>query len=154
MTTAGFDGLVDALAARAFRRITSVLVTGGSGVLFEWNAEEMSPSTRHNTRSVTKTITAMLVGIAIDLGHIESVESRISDFVPMGRGVRNPDPRKDAITVEDFLTMSSLLECDDNNPYSSGNEERMYVTEDWTRFAVGLPVKGFPPWTQRPEESP
>ena len=148
------DALPAALQAGEFHEVTSVVVNQAGNTAFEWYADDFDASTLHNTRSTTKTVTGMLVGIAIAEGHIDSVQRRISEFVPMGEAVKNPDPRKDAITIEDFLTMSSLLECDDWNPYSSGNEERMYLTENWTAFVLDLPVKGFPPWATRPEDSP
>jgi CubicO group peptidase (beta-lactamase class C family) len=102
---------------------------------------------------VTKTITGMLVGIAVDRGVLDP-QARVLEFLADRPPVANPDERKDAITVEDLLTMSSLLECDDWNPFSRGNEERMYLVEDWIGFALDLPVRGFPSWAEHPEASP
>jgi CubicO group peptidase (beta-lactamase class C family) len=98
-------------------------------------------------------MTGMLVGIALDPGLL-ALDSKVLPFFPDKQPIQNPDPRKDAITVEDLLTMSSILECDDWNDFSRGNEERMYVVEDWLRFALDLPVKGCPSWANKPVDSP
>jgi CubicO group peptidase (beta-lactamase class C family) len=149
-----FASLTAALDRGLFRKVTSVLLVQGGSRVFEWYAAGMSPSTLHNTRSATKTVTGMLVGIAIEQGHLASASEPVSSVIPVGDTVSNPDPRKDAITVEDLLTMSSLLECDDFNAFSMGNEERMYLTESWSTFAMNLPIRGFAPWVTRPENSP
>src|SRR4051794_27411634 len=115
-----FSPLHEALEIGAYRKITSVVIMQNGSVVFEWYAVGTDAGTLHNTRSVTKTVTGLLVGIAIERGHIESVEATISSILPIGHAVANADPRKDAITVEDLLTMSSLLECDDFNSFSSG----------------------------------
>lgn len=125
----------------AFGAITSIAVNDDAQY-FEGDAE-----TLRNTRSVTKTVTGMLVGIAIARGELPGVETRILDVLD-DVDVGNPDRRKHEITVADFLTMTSLLECDDWNPFSAGNEERMYLVEDWLGFALGLPIRGFPSWAE------
>lgn len=143
------------VADNTFQRITSVVVAVDGKLVYEgyWNGADRE--TLHNTRSATKTVTSMLVGLAIDRGAISGVDAKVLDFFPERRHtIKNPDPRKSAITIADFLTMSSLLECNDDNEFSSGNEERMYVTEDWLGFVLDLPIKGFPGWETKPADSP
>ncbi len=124
-----------------FQKIGSVLVEQDGRLVYEhyFNGDA---KTLRDTRSATKSITAILTGIAIDEHRIAGVSAPVLAFFP-GRVIQNPDPRKSSMTLEDLLTMSSPLECDDWNDFSRGNEERMYTLEDWTGFALDLPVRGF-----------
>jgi len=138
-----------------FQRITSVVVAVDGKLVYEGYFNGAERETQHDIRSASKTVTSLLIGQAIARGAIRGVDAKVFDFFPERRSaVKNPDPRKLQVTIEDLLTMSSLLECDDNNEFSSGNEERMYVTEDWLGFFLDLPIKGFAPWVTKPKDSP
>ena len=155
----GLAAMDAAVRAGTFHKITSILIARHGRLVHEVYFDEASSEgggreSRRNTRSVTKTVTAMLVGAAVARGDIASVNAPVLPFVADHGPFDNPDPRKAAITVEDLLTMSSLLECDDDNSFSRGNEERMYLIEDWVKFAMDLPVRGFPDWIPKPADQP
>ena len=148
-----FDTIDAAVRNGDFGKITSFVVTRDGKLLheayFAGDAE-----TLRNTRSATKTVAALLVGAAIDRKLIADVRQPVMRWFGHYRPLQNTDPRKERITIEDFLTMSSLLECDDENSFSRGNEERMYLVEDWAKFAMDLPIKGFASWVTPPAKSP
>lgn len=141
------------IQADHFQQITSVVLAHKGKLVFEGYYNGSDPATLHNTRSATKTVTGMLIGCLIDDGKLPSEEVFAASYAPPSH-VQNPDKRKDSITLKDLLTMSSLLECDDWNSFSRGNEERMYLVEDWVQFYWDLPVKGFPAWATKPEDAP
>jgi len=143
MTSKGglLTAMDEAISSGEFGAVTSVLVALDGVPRHEFYAGGVSDATLHNTRSVTKTVAGALIGIAIGQGYIAGTGSPVLPYFPHRQPVANPDPRKDAITVADLLTMSAAWQCDDNEPTSPGNEELMYPGSDWVQFALDLPAR-------------
>lgn len=134
-----YAGVARAIAAGEAPKTTSVLVMRAGKIEHEAYFDGATAETLHDTRSVGKSVTALAVGLAIEKGLLRTdtrVFEELADLAPFA----NPGPLKEAITVEDLLTMSSALACDDNDANSPGNEENMYPLERWTRWAVDLPA--------------
>lgn len=102
---------------------------------------ERGGRTGPDLRSATKSVTALLVGIALERGNIPSLRSRVADLLPAYRELLQKDPRKAAITVEDLLTMRSGLDCDDWQAGSPGHEDTMYEQRDWLAFWARVPAR-------------
>ena len=102
---------------------------------------KFGPDVKHDERSVSKSITSLLVGIAIDRGWIKSVDQPVMPFFPQYADLRTPE--KDRITLRDLLTMSSGLAWDEFDvPYTSSDnsEIRMNESPDPYRYVLSQPV--------------
>lgn len=112
--------------------IHAMRVERGGVALAEWDT--VAPDSPADLRSVTKSITALLVGIAIDRGEIAGVDAPIAGYLPEYAGHFASEAGKARIRVRDLLSMRSGLDCDDWSPDSPGHEDRMYQHRDWIGF--------------------
>src|SRR5438477_9594789 len=99
-----------AIRAGDFKKIGSVVMARHGKLVYETYFDG-DASTLRDTRSATKSITNILVGIAIGQKKLSGADARVLALLPeRARKMQTPDPRKDKLTGEDFLTMSSPLQ--------------------------------------------
>ncbi|WP_417449292.1 serine hydrolase domain-containing protein [Kordiimonas sp.] len=133
------DELVRAIGKGIYPDITSVLIAKDGHVVEEYYFGSGGPQVLNDTRSVTKTLTGMAVGAAIYQGALEREGDAVFPFFGSPEKHNSMDRQKGAISVRDLLTMSSALDCDDNDSGSAGYEDKMHEQENWTDFVLGLP---------------
>ncbi|MES2299531.1 MAG: serine hydrolase [Pseudomonadota bacterium] len=117
-------------------KLASMLVLRhGKPVLEQyWNGYDQN--TLHDLRSATKSITALLTGIAIDQHMLAGVDEPISTYLAASYPGAPALRRK--ITIAHILMMRSGLACNDWDVSSPGNESTMYETGDWVGFVMNL----------------
>jgi CubicO group peptidase (beta-lactamase class C family) len=141
LSTDKLTAMERAIRAGDFPKLTSVVIARHGKLVYEGYFADTDRASLHDTRSVSKTLTGVLLGIAVEKGLLPGIDVPVTSFFPDKRPFANPDPRKEKITLEDLLTMSSALECNDWDDDSRGNEERMYVEKDWVKFALDIPIR-------------
>ena len=96
--------------------------------------------TIHDIRSAGKSVTSLLLGIAIDKGLVKSTEQSIFDFFPSPKFIRPDKDRHQDIKIKHLLAMSSGLSADDNDEDSPGSTVNWLTKDNWVNFAISLPM--------------
>ncbi|HJU16842.1 MAG TPA: serine hydrolase [Stellaceae bacterium] len=112
---------------------------------FGANPLAYNATTVHRLASVTKSVVAILVGIAFDRGWLKSLDAPVFSFFPQYADLRTPD--KNRITLRDLLTMTSGLAWPElavsyNNP--ANIVRRAAAALDPYRFVLAQPLAATP----------
>ncbi len=137
------DHGVDAAALEALHReldgtqvLASVIVKDGV-IVDEYYKEGYDSSSPFAMYSVSKSFTSALIGIAIDQGYIESVDTPISTWFPQLLESENPAARQ--ITLRHLLTHTSGLQGTDGDLWESWR-----ASEDWMKFVLDRSIAAEP----------
>lgn len=95
----------------------------------------------HTLQSVTKTITSVIIGVAITRRDFPSIDAPVLSFFDTTK-VRNIDARKRRMTVRHLLTMTGGFDWNENLPYIDprNNAVVMEASHDWVDYTINLPM--------------
>jgi len=105
---------------------------------------EFDATTKHDMRSVSKSVTSLLVGIAIDRKLIASVEEPVVKFFPEYAPLKTPG--WDRITLRNLLTMSSGIKWDEARAWNDPKNDEPYLGSepDPLRYVLAKPIAAPP----------
>ena len=119
--------------------IHSLLVVRRGVVVLDATFYPFTSGSRHDIASITKSVTSVLVGAAVNTGQL-SFSKRLREAIPTAAAPS--DARRDGITVENLLAMQSGYDC------GFGRSERELVemkeSANWIAYALQLPMRSEP----------
>lgn len=97
----------------------------------------------HTLQSATKSITGLLMGIAIGEGFIQSETQPVISLFP-DHEIQSVNEHKRLLTIEDLLTMRAGMDWIEY-PYNESHLSRMNSERtEWTQFVLDRPIKEKP----------
>jgi CubicO group peptidase (beta-lactamase class C family) len=115
---------------------TAFLVVHDDRLLYERYFDGYDEHSIHTSFSMAKSFASALVGIAIDEGHINSVNEPITNYIPE---LLEKDERFESITIRHLLTMSSGIKYEEGGdlPWSEeADDTKTYYATDLRKLAL------------------
>lgn len=137
-----FAQMEQAITAGLYPNVHSVLIARGDQTIYEQYYNGYRSDSLHDSRSSFKSITSLLVGIAIDKGLIKDVDQKVFTFFPRDTAFSS-DHLKKQMTIRNLLEMRTGFDCEEWNG-SKDCESEMEKARDWVRFSLALPMKNAP----------
>lgn len=93
----------------------------------------------HDIRSAGKSITAMLLGVAIQEGLVQSIDQDVYSFFPQEK---YPEIHEDykKIKLIHLLNMVSGLDADSDDSRTPGNAGKWIGKDEWVSFLLSIPL--------------
>ncbi|HEU4560145.1 MAG TPA: serine hydrolase [Longimicrobium sp.] len=143
MDPARLRALGERISAGGYGQITSVLVARNGRLVWERYAAGWSVEQAHTMQSVSKSVTSLLAGIAAGDGRL-AVDASVAGFFPEYQPIQHLDARKQAMRVEDLLTMRTGLDWSETVYEGSPLQQLNQSTGDWVRMVMDWPMREQP----------
>lgn len=139
LTEVGIDASILSLFSHInsgqYDHIHSLLIVKENKLVLEEYFHGYQREDLKDIRSAFKSLSAMLVGKALDEGHLPDVNSSLLDFYPSYDATQAPAKR--LITVRHALTMTTGIELENE-------DEMQWNHQDWVGYKLSLPMVATP----------
>jgi CubicO group peptidase (beta-lactamase class C family) len=134
------DRIIETDTRDFFKNVESLIVYSQGKIIFEKYYNSFSKDSLHQVQSQTKSIVALLMGIAIDKGFIKSENEPVSLFFP--EYFNKDQGLKSTVTIRDLLTMSAGFKWEEMIPFNDpGNDNmNMFNSGHWLSYALSRPM--------------
>ncbi|HXB27855.1 MAG TPA: serine hydrolase [Gemmatimonadaceae bacterium] len=119
--------------------LRTLLVARNGFLIAEYYHSPVTADSLSDVRSVTKSITSMLIGIAINRGDLPGVSERLDQLVPPRIATMRPDEA--AITVDNLLTMTGGWQW---NEWTANDYNLWALAPDQIDYLLGRPLVNTP----------
>jgi CubicO group peptidase (beta-lactamase class C family) len=121
------------------QNIHQLTIIRNDHTVFDANFYPYSSNHLHDLASVTKSITAILIGIAIDNKFISDEDQPVLPFFPE---LATHDSLLYSLRIKDLITMTSGFACGTADGEKALSDMRK--TNDWVQFIFNLPMTSKP----------
>lgn len=148
LSEAGVDSekisdLIREILNRNFKDIDSVLLVKDGKLILEEYFNEYGRDDLHELHSVSKSITSILLGIAIDERMIPNVDTKVYAFFPEYKGTRWVDQKYD-ISLKHLLIMSAGIDWDERTrPLNDPRNDiiaLIFHSDNWIKYVLNKAV--------------
>jgi CubicO group peptidase (beta-lactamase class C family) len=152
LTMEGLDSskiidMIYGIVSKRYKGIHSVLLIKNGKLVLEEYFYGYNRDRLHALHSVSKSITSILVGIAIDRKMIPNVNKQVYEFFPNYIDTRWVDQKYD-ITLEQVLTMSAGIDWDERSkPLTNSRNDivaLVFYSDDWIRYVLNKELVELP----------
>lgn len=117
--------------ARKHKNVTGIMVQKNGQVVYEQYFHDAGPEHKFHIYSVTKSIVAILIGIAIDKGFLKDINQRVLDFFP-DYVVKQREKTIYEVTIRDLLTMTAPYK------YRTAPYKKYFTSGDYLTVSLDL----------------
>ena len=140
------DSIIKTDPREFFKNVESLIVYSQGELKCENYYNGFDKDSMHQIQSQTKSIVALLLGIAIDKGYIKNEYEPVSLYFP--EYFNKDSELKSTVIIRDLLTMSAGFEWEEMIPFNDpkNDNRKMFLSGDWLKYALTRPMAE-PPFT-------